>query len=203
MSTAETQNTKKLSRKELLLLLLYAPDSSGNRGAPVKGRTRLTKMVFLLTEELLPKLDDASLIDEESLPSFEPWRFGPFSKDVFDDIDFFKTLDFISSSESGEPAAKEEALELERWRGPNTLDMDRGHDEPGYSEYSEEQFRISDLGCRYIEEKRVWKRLSDAQQEKIIEFKDQLCQAPLYAILQYVYNHYPKMAENSEIRDQL
>lgn len=192
-----------LSGKELLLLLLYAPTEGEEGSAPIRGRTRLTKMMFLLEEELLPELELDELIDEDSLPEFRAWKFGPFSKEVFDDIDFFKTLDFVQCSSSGEPAAKEEALERDYWMGAETVGLDQSPDEPAYSEYSEESFKISSLGQDYIREKGLWEVLDKRQREKIVEFKKDLAQAPLYAILRYVYNRYPELAEKSEIRDEI
>lgn len=72
---------KLLHRQILPLLLLY----SNNR--PVNGRTRMQKLVFL-TEK---KLD----LDEYN---FIPYNYGPFSKELYEDIDDLITENYIEET---------------------------------------------------------------------------------------------------------
>lgn len=190
-----------MSSKELILLLLYAPLQNGRVNAAIRGRTRLEKMMFLFQKEIWQDFKFDKLISEDVLPQFIAWRFGPFSKDVYSDIDFLSNVGLIEIEGSEEPAAAEEALELSHWSGSTW-----GSDLPvteSVKEFSEESFRLTDQGTRYVEEKCLWESLSDDQRGALSSFKDRLSRAPLYAILRYVYDKYPDTTVRSEIRDKV
>src|SRR2546425_1962281 len=81
------------NRTNLILALLYAPDGSGRESAPILGVTRLEKLLFLLTKE-------AGLLtnaDNEERFSFIPHKFGPFSSEVYDEVDFLEALGLVDS----------------------------------------------------------------------------------------------------------
>ena len=186
---------RKISGKELLLLLIYTPiDNQINY--PIRGRTRLAKMVFLFRQELWGKYRFDKVIPEDILPDFEPWKFGPYSKEVFSDINFLRSVDFLVQRGKDEPASREEAIELSRWSEEN-------EDIASVEEYSEEKFQLSDDGVRYINEKGLWDLLSNNQKKALRKFKEKMVNAPLYSILRYVYEKYPEMAEESEIQDRI
>jgi len=196
----------RVSSKELLLLLLYAPLSQdGSTHTGIRGRTRFAKMVFLFRKEIWPKFRFDSVIPEDVLPDFIPWKFGPFSKDVFSDLDFLETVGLIEVGGRVEPSPPEEALELAHWSGEELLDSATSvdADEVGTQEFSEEIFRLSDDGVRYIEEKELWAALSDRQKDALREFKTKLVHAPLYSILKYVYSRYPDMTKESIIEEEV
>lgn len=195
----------KLTGKDLLLLLLYAPVSyQDESNVPISGRTRLAKMVFIFKKEVLPLKDFEDLFEADELPEFFAWKFGPYSKEVFDDIDFFKSIAFIESSEGDETTeapSPAEAFERSMW-----ANGDAGETEPSESsldEYTEEKFELTDLGENYVKDKRLWKGLTGAQREALKELKKKFNRAPLYSILRYVYKNYPDMREKSEIADQV
>jgi uncharacterized protein YwgA len=76
-------NSKRLTRSEVLLLLLNAPGLSGVENEPIKGRTKLQKLLFLI-QKSIPK--NSLLV---SYP-FRPFKYGPFCKEVYDDLQFLK-----------------------------------------------------------------------------------------------------------------
>lgn len=82
MSSSETQEA--LPRAVYVLLLLAA-----DKGAPVAGRTRLEKLVFLIQEKILQEL---RLVVSEDVYHFRPLHFGPFSEEVLDDLRTLKML---------------------------------------------------------------------------------------------------------------
>lgn len=81
----------KLSRPELILLLLYEPGSSGKVAEPVVGKTRLMKLLFLLSKEA--DIDD--FLAENQAFRFVPFRYGPFDADVYDDVEALKQLGLV------------------------------------------------------------------------------------------------------------
>lgn len=190
-----------ISRKEILLLMIYSPVEGREANVPIRGRTRLAKMMFLFRKEVWPTFKFDKVIPEEMLPEFVPWKFGPFSKDVFADVEFLQNVEFLSETTGSGPAHPEEALELSYWSG--TADPTLADSESSIGEYSEEVFKLSSDGMQYVKEKRLWDDLSDQQQSALVEFKRKLVNAPLYAILKYVYDNYPEMTNKSEIRDRL
>ena len=80
---------KKLNGADYLLLLLYL-----DNGNPIRGAVRLMKMMFLFEKEIAPLLKNKGL-DSNKLPEFIAYDFGAFSKDVYEQIDLFKSIEFI------------------------------------------------------------------------------------------------------------
>ena len=83
-----TKNNLIRSSKEIILLLLYAKGKTNKLFEPIKGRTRLMKMIFLFKEELQKAFNKNSVIDFSLLSDFSAYDFGPFSFEVLNDIDF-------------------------------------------------------------------------------------------------------------------
>lgn len=73
---------------DLLLLLLYARGSSGQINEPIGGITRLQKELFLVQKTL----QDEGI--KYKYP-FRPYRMGPFSRDLYRDIEWLKSEKII------------------------------------------------------------------------------------------------------------
>ena len=73
-------SNKKLNGADYLLLLLYLDNKS-----PILGAIRLEKMMFLFNNEIAPRLKETGL-DSDKLPEFIAYNFGPFSKDVYEQV---------------------------------------------------------------------------------------------------------------------
>ena len=74
-----------MKKTDLLLLLLYVYDRR-----PVVGLTRLVKLLFLAQMEALP---DDPLRARGCAPfDFVAHRFGPFTFDVYDEVEFLKSV---------------------------------------------------------------------------------------------------------------
>jgi len=185
--------------RDILLLILYVGGATGQTSEPIRGRTRLMKMVFLFERELWRKFRFDCVISESDLPTFEPWHYGPFSKRVFDDIEFFKRIGFLSVS-PGDDATVEEVVEFEQWW--DDISVEEDSEGGGYSEYTEECFTLTETGVRFVRE-RLLPGLSSRQLGALQEFKARLNVAPLHAILRYVYGKYPDMTTKSKINDQV
>ena len=83
----------KLIGADYLLLLLYL-----NEKEPIKGAVRLTKMMFLFEKQIAPVLKEKGL-ESDKLPEFFAYNYGPFSKDIYQQLDLFKSINFIEESE--------------------------------------------------------------------------------------------------------
>ena len=184
------------NRRDVLLLLLYSPGRKESINEPVTGRTRLTKMLFLFKMEALPHFRKGTDINEENFYEFFPWRFGPFSTQVYDDLTFFVLRGFIQPSESQESALPESAEEWERWLSSV---VEEGADEP--DEYLEEEFTLTDKGVQFT--RVLYDQLSQSQKRLLREFKHRSSSVPLRTLLRYVYKQSPEMVESSEIRGRI
>lgn len=186
-----------MKNKDILLLLLYSPGLSEDINEPIKGRTRLMKMMFIFQNEIYIDFKFDRKIERENLSDFFAWKFGPFSYDVLNDIEFFKRIGLIRVDYSKDSEIiPEESIEYKFWK-ETTYDLDENNDE--LYDYIEEIFILSEIGIKYIEDTGIYTSLSNNQKEVIRKFKKTMNESPLYKILDYVYTKYPEMTEKSEI----
>jgi hypothetical protein len=188
---------KKLKGKDILLMLLYLPGVTNKKNEPITGRTRITKMMFLFEKEIYKNFDN---ISEKSLPEFFAYDYGPFSKDLLDDIRFFIMINFVSerssNTEMSEAAIHEFVYDIEDDIGYGDEVDVLNLDIPAEFSYS-----LTDKGKKYVEENLI-DQFSDEQINLLTQFKRKINMLSLDAILDYVYNKYPEGAEKSKIRDR-
>lgn len=184
--------------KDVILLLLYAPGQTGKKAESVSGRTRIMKLVFLFEEEIYPEFKFDHLFARDDLSEFMAWDFGPFSKDVLNDLEFFTRIGFVRSAlDSDETPTVEEAREYEYW-----AESDDSADEVGAQDFAVVDYSLSDLGVRYVEE-RLWPALTDAQKKVLSDYKRKFNSTSLFALLEYVYKKYPDQITESKIRERV
>jgi len=186
--------TEKLTGKDILLLLLYLPGKTDKKNEPIIGRTRLTKMIYIFNKELKNKFDH---LDESTLPDFFAYDYGPFSKDLLDDIQFFVNIDFVIEKveKIQQTTADYEESEYnynEEIGFGSVKSME--NDPPNLYSY-----RLAEKGIEFVEEN-ILENISKQQKEYLIKFKRKINTLSLDSILSYVYNKYPDAAENSLIR---
>jgi uncharacterized protein YwgA len=185
------------SSKDILMILLYAKGSGGKLCEPIRGRTRLVKMVFLFKKEIWGKLKFDEIIPKDALPEFEAYDFGPFSSQVYSDLEFLVNLGFVKvQGIDGSEILTEEALEYSYWQVTSNAD------ESEMTEEKEQEFSLTNMGREFVEEK-LKHQLSAEQWAYINEFKARCTSTPLRALLRYVYAKYPKTTTKSKIRDEI
>jgi len=188
---------KVTSSKDLLMHLLYAKGHTGKQCEPVRGRTRIMKMVFLFEKELSRKFNLDKAIAKEALPEFSAYDFGPFSSLVFSDLEFLVDMSFVSPrSVQDSRVVMEESMEYSYWQaGADDESEDAG---PQH----EEDFSLTALGQQFVKEGHAG-QLTIRQQEVLDEFKARCTSASLRALLRYVYTKYPDTTTKSRIRDEI
>jgi uncharacterized protein YwgA len=78
----------RLNRMDMLLLLLFADGTEGKTNELIEGKTRLQKELFL-SQKMLKD-------NKISKPySFRPYHYGPYSKDIYSDIEWLKNEGII------------------------------------------------------------------------------------------------------------
>lgn len=178
----------KLTGKKFILLLLYSPTTTGDKvNVPIAGRTRLMKMGFLFKEEVLGDFQKDRTFDEVVLPEYFAWKYGPFSGELLNDLEFLINQEYIRSRSGSSPIPAEmdeaEYGEYDFW-------VDN-MEESRIREYDKEVFDLTkEKGMPKAEE--IWSVLSENQQKCLMEFKKVLNCASLNRILEYIYKKYQK-----------
>jgi len=179
------------NRKDVLLLLLYLPGAKGEIGEPISGRTRLMKIMYLLEKEQIIKKD----LGISKGYSFEAYHYGPFSKQVYEDVDFLRNVELIESSSGGDLSEVEQVEE-----GRIIEELTLG--EEGYeydTVFTEEVFQLTDRGQQFVENNLLQSLKPDAK-DRIIEMKKDLGSLSLSSLLKYVYSKFPADAEKSLLK---
>lgn len=83
MEKITRKKEQRLSRTDMLLLLLYAPGPSGDKCEPIRGKTRLQKEVFLTQKSLRE-------VGIFTYYPFRPYKIGPYSRELYDDIEWME-----------------------------------------------------------------------------------------------------------------
>lgn len=178
-----------LDQTDLILVLLAADTSDRNQRFRVDGVTRLEKLLFLLQEEEPFKRFAAEV---EKPFTFEPYHYGPYSKQVYDAVDFLKSMQLL----------RERRVDVS-----TGLDLSEESAVFGLEDISEEdlnverQFTLTDDGKAVA--KLLSTRISDPGKELLTELKDRFGRMPLRQLLRYVYSNHPDYAEKSRIRAAL
>ena len=184
----------KLSTKKLIILFLYCPISENmeKTNIPISGRTRLMKMGFLFQKEVLEDFRRDSAFEDIDEVEYFGWKYGPFSRDFLNDLEFLLNQGYIDS-EAGQNPIPEELEEYSYWvEDTDTFDAD---------EYSQETFSLSAKGLDKGNE--IWNLLTKNQKLYLVRFKQVLNKAPLTRILEYVYRKYKEgYTDNSLIRER-
>ncbi len=184
------------NRKDILLLFLYSPGVNNNFNEPITGKTKLVKSLFLFKEEVLVHFKKGTNITEENFYTFFPWNFGPFSKEIYDDMTFFVLNGFISVRESDQEPLPEAVEEWNRWISSSGVDLDNSV----VKEYQEEEFSLTIKGEVFARD--LYGSLTENQKKLLKEFKSRMSSTPTRAIIRYVYKRYPNFTEKSKIKDQ-
>lgn len=148
-----------MHRKLLPLALMYAGDEE-----PIEGRTRLQKMVFLMQQRLKEAGEDP--IQSKNY-DFIPYDYGPFSSELYSDLDELTEHEMVQSQE--EPIRD------------------------GKTKYN---YEIKGAGQEFIEHQ-LSKEEACQILELAEEIKDKYNDVLLSDLIEEVYSRYPKYAENS------
>jgi hypothetical protein len=175
-----------IDREDVLLLIFDAYDRLFHRAA-FNGVTRLEKLVFLLAEE-------AGLKDIGQLFAFRAYKFGPYSKGVYDAAAFLQSADLVEVEVKPYYSyyLAEEEKELQR-----DIDTDDESGEPTPSG-NEKLFTLTKNGKTLAGRLRsIWENEYPQTLANIDQIVGRYGSLPLNQIIRYVYRRYPKMAENS------
>jgi hypothetical protein len=182
------------NKADLVLALLFADAGSGVSPSPVVGITRLEKLLFLLT------IDEGILkgVSPEETFNFVPFRMGPWTQEVYDEVDFLESLGLLSkeSSEKRSPADAVHDDELF-----SDLVIDRYQKNAAQASEDGEVFRLTEDGKKKA--LAVWNRLNPEEKAKLRRVKQTFNGMNLRQLLRYVYKKHPEYTTESEIKEYL
>lgn len=187
-----------LTGKHILLFLLYSPGKTSSTNEPICGRTRIIKTWFLFKNIIKTKFLKGSNLTLKFLPEFFPWHYGPFSKDVYNDIEFFINNGFIYNSPLDTKMTKFEFDEYEDWIEDFSYDFDK---ELLLNSPNQESFQLTDKGISFIAP--IYDKLTQNQKDIIIKIKQGINEGSLEALIRYTYLKFPKYTKKSVIKDQI
>lgn len=178
-----------LDREDIVLLLVEANERLFGRST-FGGITRLEKLIFLLQKETdFRKVGD--------LYEFTPHNFGPFSKEVYEAIDFLESCDLIETREraySSYYANKEESQLLEELDEGDPSESIAGSDAGAV----EKMFSLTKNGREVA---RKLRQVIASRYPKSTEQIDSLIlrhgNLPLNQLIRYVYRRYPETTTKS------
>ena len=183
----------KLLGSDYFLLLLYI-----NGKEPIKGSVRLTKMMFLFNEQIVPVLKRNGL-ESEKLPEFIAYNYGPFSKDLYEQVDLFTGIGFMQVRDLNET---EEMSGVDNIVEKEFVDECYEDDEETKSENSYREYCITDIGSGFVESELLGK-LTSSQLGLLRQYKKKITEMTMKQLLHYVYTRYPQYAEKSLIKDEV
>jgi len=200
---AEEKTMSRIGRKDLILLLIGL-DRAGAPQDQVNGVTRLQKLLFLLEEEagLRPAGEDFE---------FTPWKAGPYSSKLYDDLEFLENLGLLEAdSVAGATEAEVlEASEAERRLGGDAgldfeylMGSDGGVAEPSPGVFEERRFRLTQKGVDRVKDLQSRGDLRPVV-DGIRRIKSRYSNYSLNDLLYHVYTKYPQMTVASEIKDKV
>jgi hypothetical protein len=181
-------------RSDLLLSLLWAQDSTEGESAPITGITRLEKLLFLLKQEygFLQHANEAQDFH------FVPFRMGPWTGEVYDELDFLESLGLLERRAAGvqppEDSAHDEELITE-----SILDKYQKSESSNIGE--QETYILTRQGREKAMS--IWNRLSENEKHRLIAVKSKFNQMNLRQLLRYVYKKHPEYTTESEIKNIL
>jgi uncharacterized protein YwgA len=180
-----------ISRAQLIRMLLGSEGHRGETAEPIQGTTRLQKLLFLLENEANLRATKGSDFQ------FEPWRFGPVSKELYDDLEKLENLGLLETH----PIAASSATELDEY-GLSYDDL-MGDEKQEAEEITEEKrYRLTPKGIEWVNE-HVDRKKQREVVDKIRRVKAKYGALSLQDLLHYVYTKFPDMTTASEIKSRV
>jgi uncharacterized protein len=182
------QTAQDYTRGQMLMMLLAAPGMRGREGEPIQGTTRLQKLLFLIEHEAKLKPTKGSDFD------FTAWKFGPVSKELYDDLEKLENLGLLES----EPVSQPSTTELDEY-GLSFDDLMGEEETQSRDSFEEKKYRLSEKGLEWVREHELHTEAFD----KIRKIKEKYGALSLQDLLHYVYTKFPDMTTASEIKGKV
>jgi uncharacterized phage-associated protein len=175
----------------MLMALLAAPGARGKEGEFVQGTTRLQKLLFLMEHEANIKPSKGKDFD------FTAWRFGPVSRELYDDLEMLENFGLLESESVSEPTT----TELDEY-GLSFDDLMGEEESQSRDNFEEKKYRLTQEGLKWVHE-HMAPEIHKATFDKIRRIKEKYGALSLQDLLHYVYTKFPKYTTASEIKGKV
>ena len=182
------QATQDLTRGQMLMMLLAAPGVRGKVGEPIQGTTRLQKLLFLWSTKRNSHRQRATILLSTA------WKFGPVSKELYDDLEKLENLGLLES----EPVSEPSKTELDEY-GLSFDDLMGEEESQSRDSFEEKRYRLSEKGLKWVRDH----ELDTEAFDKIRKIKEKYGALSLQDLLHYVYTKFPDMTTASEIKGKV
>jgi len=184
-----------LGRRDLTLMLIGLDPDARPEGS-LNGVTRLQKFLYLLDRE-------AGIRPGESGFEFEPYKAGPYSPKLYDDLELLENLGLIKGEGTAESTLTERA-DIDHLSFDDLIGgPDEVYGSPRTADaFEERRYSLTEEGRARIE-KLIASGDCTATVEGIRKLKTKYSQYSLRDLLRYVYKKYPEMTTKSEILDEV
>ncbi len=158
------------------------------------------KMTFIFEKEI------SKYFQDENNPiefDFEAHNFGPFSKKVYEAVDFLETREIIKLIPVPPHRMSSDEMDIDRKLMASEIEVLTFQNE---DTYSSEGFQLTGYGIKMMKNKDIWfswAKLSEEKKQVLIDFKTTMVNTSLKDILKYVYSKYPEYAEKSVIYEKI
>jgi len=199
MPTPGKSNPPRVSKQQLLLLLLGL-DGPSVSAKGIGGITRLQKLLFLLWQE-------AGIQEVENAFEFKPYKVGPYSRKLYDELELLENLGLVQSEVQGE-ATEAESAELEELSFEDLMGDDgqtfADAEATSSDAFEERRFMLTEKGINFVREvldKPEFRPFTDG----IRKIKSKFANYSLQDLLYHVYTKYEAegWTSESEIRDRV
>ncbi|KTG22189.1 type II toxin-antitoxin system antitoxin SocA domain-containing protein [Haloferax profundi] len=143
-------------------------------GKSIRGVTKVQKLLFLIEEE-------TSFFEEyrDSIAfNFAPYKMGPFSEEVYEELHFLLQLDAIEARPISDPVIEGSDPDL-----------------------SNKEFVITAKGEKIASQ--LVEILEPEYREELRDLVEQYNELSLNELLRHVYSEYPEYTTESEIKDEI
>ena len=140
----------------------------------IDGVTKVQKLLFLVEQET----EFFQEYEEDVAFNFAPYKMGPFSKNVYTELEFLLSMGAISSHPMDDPKISMTDSEL-----------------------GQKTFQITSKGEKIAAQ--LSNQLEPEYDDELRDLVETYNEQPLRELLQYVYRTYPEFAAESEILTEL
>lgn len=213
------------ARKLTILLLLAAHDVNKKAAQPILGTTRMQKLTFLASQKTHLALKDSTFFNFDF--NYEAEKFGPADLDLYQDLDFLRTMRLITwgEGEALEPSS-EPSLEtmVEPTKTPALLPEEIEENELSFDYLlgmdplellvanaeteGERKYMITQKSLGLLNSLRS--SLDSRQEEQFVTLENACSTVrqeyghwPLRRLLKYIYDNYPSLTTKSIIRERM
>lgn len=187
LSRDKSRNVREMAKNvglDLLVGLLYARGPSGRVGEPIRGVTRLEKLIFLA-------LNEGGFSEAISDYAYKPYELGPYSSEVLDYVEALKQAKLLQA----------DTVEFDSHRDMLDAVAATGSVDAAGEPGTMEVYRLTDKGLQVGE--KIFTSLGPTRQHSLEQLKKRFNGAPLGELLKYVYSNYRDMTVKSKILDDV